>query len=150
MATSQWGSPQGCWLRRAERQFCQFVARDRCENLARPYVIKSQHADGVGDRRRCRIGSRTPPLTIDDLLQLPPGGYGESKAVLNAFTRLLAREWPRRAVNAASPGWVRTDMGGAGAPRSLDQGAASVLFCCRLRAGGPSGRVFEDGVEVGF
>jgi NAD(P)-dependent dehydrogenase (short-subunit alcohol dehydrogenase family) len=70
--------------------------------------------------------------------------------VLNAFTRLLAREWPRRAVSAASPGWVRTDMGGAGAPRSLDQGAASVLFCCRLPPGGPSGRVFEDGVEVGF
>ena len=91
-----------------------------------------------------------PSLTIDDLLQLPPGGYGESKAVLNAFTRLLARDWPRRPVNSVSPGWVRTDMGGAGAPRSLDQGAASVLFCCRLRAGGPSGRVFEDGVEVGF
>jgi carbonyl reductase 1 len=91
-----------------------------------------------------------PSLTIEDLLQLPPGDYGESKAVLNSFTRLLAREWQRRLVNSVSPGWARTDMGGAGAPRSLDQGAASVLFCCRLRAGGPSGRVFEDGLEVGF
>ena len=91
-----------------------------------------------------------PSLTIDDLLRLPPGDYGESKAVLNAFTRLLAREWPRRPVNSVSPGWVRTDMGGPGAPRSLDQGTASVLFCCRLGPGGPSGRVFEDGREVGF
>lgn len=90
-----------------------------------------------------------PALTIDDLLELPPLGYGESKAVLNAFTRLLALEWPRRRVNAVSPGWVRTEMGGAAAPRTVEQGAASVLDCCRLPTSGPTGRVFEDGVDVG-
>jgi NAD(P)-dependent dehydrogenase (short-subunit alcohol dehydrogenase family) len=91
-----------------------------------------------------------PSLTIDDLLALPPGGYGESKAVLNAFTRLLAREWPQRLVSSVSPGWVKTDMGGAGAPRELEQGVASVLAACRLGAGAPSGHVWQDGQDVGF
>ncbi len=91
-----------------------------------------------------------PSLTIDDLLGLAPAGYSESKAVLNAFTRLLAREWPGRVVNSVSPGWARTDMGGRGAPRSVEQGVASVLFCCRMPPGSPSGHVYEDGREVGF
>jgi len=91
-----------------------------------------------------------PALTIDGLLDLPPGGYGESKAVLNAFTRLLAREWPRRLVSSVSPGWVKTDMGGAGAPRELAQGVTSVLAACRLAPGSPSGHVWEDGRDVGF
>ena len=91
-----------------------------------------------------------PSLTIDDLLALPPASYGPSKAVLNAFTRLLARAWPGRAVNAVSPGWVKSDMGGAGAPRELADGAESILLCCRIAPGGPTGRVFEDGREIGF
>jgi NAD(P)-dependent dehydrogenase (short-subunit alcohol dehydrogenase family) len=48
-------------------------------------------------------------------------------------------------VNAVSPGWVRTEMGGAGAPRSLDQGAESILWGCNLGASGPSGDFFQDG-----
>lgn len=42
-------------------------------------------------------------------------------------------------------GWVRTEMGGPSAPRSIDEGAASVLWGCRLDARGPSGGFFEDG-----
>jgi NAD(P)-dependent dehydrogenase (short-subunit alcohol dehydrogenase family) len=90
-----------------------------------------------------------PTLAINDLLALPPAGYGESKAVLNAFTRLLAREWPARVVNSVSPGWVKTDMGGAGAPRELHEGVESVLYCCRLPPGSPSGRVYMEPVFTG-
>ena len=90
-----------------------------------------------------------PALTIDDLLALSPMGYGASKAVVNAFTRLLAAQWPARAVNAVDPGWVKTDMGGRGAPREIEQGVESVLLCCRIAPGGPTGRVWWDGQEVG-
>ncbi len=90
-----------------------------------------------------------PALTVDDLLALPPMAYGASKAVLNAFTRLLAAEWLARAVNAVDPGWVKTDMGGRSAPRELEQGVESVLLCCRIPAGGPTGKVWWDGQEVG-
>jgi NAD(P)-dependent dehydrogenase (short-subunit alcohol dehydrogenase family) len=92
-----------------------------------------------------------PGATIDDLLALceeAPGGYGASKAALNALTRLFARELPGMLVNAACPGWVRTDMGGRGAPRSVEQGAASVLWACRLPADGPTGGFFRDGQPI--
>jgi NAD(P)-dependent dehydrogenase (short-subunit alcohol dehydrogenase family) len=92
-----------------------------------------------------------PHLTMDDILALcerPPGGYGPSKAALNALTRLFARELPEARVNAVCPGWVRTDMGGPGAPRSVEQGAASVLWACRLPVDGPTGGLFRDGRPI--
>ena len=76
-----------------------------------------------------------------------PGGYGASKAALNRMAELFAKELAPRGikVNAISPGWARTAMGGPGAPRSIDQGADSVLWGARLGANGPSGGFFEDG-----
>jgi NAD(P)-dependent dehydrogenase (short-subunit alcohol dehydrogenase family) len=74
--------------------------------------------------------------------------YGVSKAALNALTRLLAVELaPRRIrVNATDPGWVRSDMGGRGAPRSIEQGGASILFGVTTTQ---TGGVFHDGVRSG-
>ena len=94
-----------------------------------------------------------PELSLADIEQLAreaPGGYGESKATLNAMTRLFAARLAPQGilVNATSPGWVRSDMGGASAPRSLEQGAASVLWGVRLSAGGPTGGVFQDGKPI--
>jgi NAD(P)-dependent dehydrogenase (short-subunit alcohol dehydrogenase family) len=91
-----------------------------------------------------------PFLSLDDLERLAneaPYGYGASKAALSAMARLFAIEMKPRGilVNAISPGWARTDMGGRNAPRSVEQGAASVLWGVRLPPGGPTGGVFEDG-----
>ncbi len=88
--------------------------------------------------------------TVDDLLALAeerPGDYGATKAALDRLTALFAEKLkPRRIlVNAASPGWARTDMGGSGAPRSVEEGVASILWACRLGPNGPTGGVFEDG-----
>jgi NAD(P)-dependent dehydrogenase (short-subunit alcohol dehydrogenase family) len=84
---------------------------------------------------------------LDGLAKEAPGGYGASKAALNAMARLFARELKPLGVlvNAISPGWVRTDMGGPSAPRSVEQGAASILWGVRLPSDGPTGGVFEDG-----
>jgi NAD(P)-dependent dehydrogenase (short-subunit alcohol dehydrogenase family) len=56
-------------------------------------------------------------------------GYGISKAALNAATRKLAEALAPRgiSVNVASPGWVRTDMGGESAPLPVEQGAQNII-----------------------
>ena len=94
-----------------------------------------------------------PKLSLAELGRLAveaPGGYGASKAALSAMARLFAEELRPRGilVNAVDPGWVRTDMGGRSAPRSVEQGAAGVLWAVRLLPGGPTGRVFHDGKAV--
>jgi len=76
--------------------------------------------------------------------------YSVSKAALNAITRVLAAELREEGilVNAVSPGWVATDMGGSGAPRTLEQGAESVLWAVRIPDDGPTGGFFSDGEPV--
>jgi NAD(P)-dependent dehydrogenase (short-subunit alcohol dehydrogenase family) len=76
-----------------------------------------------------------------------PPAYQVTKAALNAMTRTLAGEL-RSAhilVNAVCPGWVATDMGGAGAPRSVAEGAASIVWAATLADNGPTGGFFRDG-----
>lgn len=100
-----------------------------------------------------------PSLTRADLVELMRGfvrdggtgwgtdAYGVSKAALDALTRVLARELAPRGirVNSTCPGWVRTTMGGRHAPRSVEEGAASVLFGVTTTE---SGGVFRDGRRI--
>jgi NAD(P)-dependent dehydrogenase (short-subunit alcohol dehydrogenase family) len=74
----------------------------------------------------------------------PP--YSVSKAALNALTLLLAHAGRGRnvLVNAVDPGWVRTDMGGASAPRSVGEGADTIVWSATLPDGGPTGTFFHD------
>jgi NAD(P)-dependent dehydrogenase (short-subunit alcohol dehydrogenase family) len=76
-----------------------------------------------------------------------PPAYQVTKAALNALTRTLAGELrqARILVNAVCPGWVATDMGGAGAPRSLEEGAAGIVWAATLPQNGPTGGFFRDG-----
>jgi NAD(P)-dependent dehydrogenase (short-subunit alcohol dehydrogenase family) len=76
--------------------------------------------------------------------------YNVSKAAMNAITRVLALDLRAEGilVNSVCPGWVRTDMGGASAPRSVEEGAASVLWAARLGPDGPTGGFFRDGQPV--
>ncbi len=76
--------------------------------------------------------------------------YRVSKAALNAATRLLAAELAPRGVrvNAVCPGWVRTGMGGAGAPRSVEEGAAGIVWAATLPPDGPTGGFFRDGRPI--
>lgn len=48
--------------------------------------------------------------------------YAESKLHVVALAFALARRWPNVLSNAVDPGWVRTKMGGAGAPVDIDTG----------------------------
>jgi NAD(P)-dependent dehydrogenase (short-subunit alcohol dehydrogenase family) len=70
--------------------------------------------------------------------------YRLSKAALNALTRTLASDERWLKVNTMCPGWVRTDMGGQAAPRSVEQGADTAVWLATLPDDGPSGGFFRD------
>lgn len=87
----------------------------------------------LGSLQECAMGSSA--------------AYRISKTALNMLTRLLAlelKEQPNILVNAAAPGWVKTELGGADAPRTPEEGARTAVWLATLPAGGPSGGFFRD------
>jgi NAD(P)-dependent dehydrogenase (short-subunit alcohol dehydrogenase family) len=77
--------------------------------------------------------------------------YRTSKAALNALTRVLAAELraDRILVNAICPGWVATDMGGAGG-RPVSEGAAGIVWAVELPDDGPTSGFFRDGRAIAW
>lgn len=76
-------------------------------------------------------------------------GYRLSKAALNALTCMVADELTSEniIVNACCPGWVRTDMGGRHAARSVEEGADTIVWLCQVPDGSVSGKLFRDREE---
>jgi NAD(P)-dependent dehydrogenase (short-subunit alcohol dehydrogenase family) len=70
--------------------------------------------------------------------------YSISKATLNAITVMLAHALPHARVNCVDPGWVRTDMGGPHASRSVEEGAETIVWLATLPDDGPTGGFFHD------
>ncbi|MGZ5387667.1 MAG: SDR family oxidoreductase [Solirubrobacterales bacterium] len=79
---------------------------------------------------------------LDDMNGGYPG-YRVSKVGLNALTRILANEEPEVRTNSLCPGWVRTDMGGPGASRSVAEGADTAVWLA-TDAGVGSGGFYRD------
>jgi NAD(P)-dependent dehydrogenase (short-subunit alcohol dehydrogenase family) len=78
--------------------------------------------------------------------------YRMSKSALNALTRITAAELgptPIK-VNAMCPGWVRTDMGGPNATRSVEQGAETAVWLATLPDTGPTGGFFRDKAPIAW
>lgn len=79
-------------------------------------------------------------------------GYSISKTALNVLTIQFAQLIGSKdiLVNSISPGWVRTDMGGYDADRSVAEGAKGVVWAAQLPKGGPTGKFFRDKIEIPF
>ena len=78
--------------------------------------------------------------------------YRISKTALNALTRIAAAELRKDGVkvNAVCPGWVRTEMGGSSAPRSIQQGAEGIIWAATLPKHAPTGGFFRDGKPIAW
>jgi NAD(P)-dependent dehydrogenase (short-subunit alcohol dehydrogenase family) len=76
--------------------------------------------------------------------------YRLSKTAMNAVTRIFADELKAIGIkiNSVCPGWVRTEMGGSNATRSLEEGAAGIVWAATLPDDGPSGGFFRDGQPI--
>ena len=75
--------------------------------------------------------------------------YRTSKAALNALTRVLAAELRGDGilVNAVCPGWVATDMGGAGRAPGR-RGRGGIVWAATLPDDGPTSGFFRDGRAI--
>lgn len=72
--------------------------------------------------------------------------YRFSKMMLNMLMRVLAQELTGTGIklNVMRPGWVRTDMGGSNAPRSVEEGADTAVWLATLPDDGPHGGYFYE------
>lgn len=78
--------------------------------------------------------------------------YCLSKLALNGVTLMLAEKLRTDgiSVNSVCPGWVRTDMGGANATRSIPEGAAGIVWLAADAAQELTGKFFRDGKEIAW
>lgn len=140
--------------------------RPRLSRTANIVMVSSGMGEIAGVSLALRKRLLDPLLTVealDELVQdfvdrVRTGGelggwsrnaYRVSKVALNAYTRLLARDLPSgQRVNAVCPGWVRTRMGGSGASRGVEKGAAGIVWAATLDEGGPNGGFFRDAKAI--
>ncbi len=78
-------------------------------------------------------------------------GYSLSKSSLNALTIMFSNELKEKGikVNAMCPGWVKTDMGGPDAPRTVSEGADTAVWLA-TEIDIPSGKFFRDRKEISW
>jgi NAD(P)-dependent dehydrogenase (short-subunit alcohol dehydrogenase family) len=74
--------------------------------------------------------------------------YCLSKTALNAVTCLFAAAVPEISINSVCPGWVRTDMGGANATRSVEQGADTIVWLATDAPQELTGKFLRDRKQI--
>jgi NAD(P)-dependent dehydrogenase (short-subunit alcohol dehydrogenase family) len=74
--------------------------------------------------------------------------YCISKTALNGVTSQLAAALPKFAVNSVCPGWVRTDMGGRNATRSVEEGADTIVWLATDAPQELTGKFLRDRKEI--
>ena len=102
--------------------------------------------------RIVNLSSILASLTLHSMPNSPIGpakafAYNASKTALNAYTIHLANELgdTNIKVNSAHPGWVKTELGGPGAPMEVADSGKTSIHLATLDENGPSGGFFHAG-----
>ncbi|PZO39375.1 MAG: short-chain dehydrogenase [Pseudanabaena frigida] len=108
-------------------------------------LIPLMSANGYG--RIVNVSTEMASLSSmgSDYYPLAPS-YRLSKVGLNGLTALFAKELQGSniLINAYSPGWMKTDMGGSDAPFTADEGAETAVYLATLPDGGAQGKFFGE------
>jgi NAD(P)-dependent dehydrogenase (short-subunit alcohol dehydrogenase family) len=116
-------------------------------NLRGPILVAKHALDLLLEReggRVVNVSSTGGQLSTD--ADRWRGVYSLSKSGLNGLTKQLHGAYHDDGLlaNAASPGWVQTDLGGDEAPRTPEEGADTPAWLARFAPDAPSGKFWED------
>lgn len=115
-------------------------------NVYGPLLLSRLAIPIMKSRRYGRIVNLSS--SMGQLTEMSAGyiAYRMSKAGINVVTRVLAAEAEGMGilVNSADPGWVKTNMGGRGANRTVYKGAETPVWLATVPEGGPTGGFFRD------
>lgn len=121
-------------------------------NTIAPYLLceyasklMAKHAYG----RIVNVSSMSGQLSA---LEVGIPAYSLSKTALNAVTVIFASKLANDniLVNSVCPGWVNTDMGGASAPLTVQQGVDTIVWAAELPASGPTGKFLQRRKEIAW
>ena len=121
-------------------------------NAVGPFLLCQKIFPIMRKQKSGRIVNVSSELGRMDWMEANYPAYRVSKVALNAITKMFAsmvephQEDIR--INSVSPGWVRTEMGGPEATRSIAEGVASILWAATIEKNGPNGGFFVDGNPV--
>ncbi|WP_119716944.1 SDR family oxidoreductase [Cognatilysobacter tabacisoli] len=113
-------------------------------NASGPFLVTQALAAQLADGATvANVSSRLGSIAAVEAFRTP--SYAIAKAAQNMTTALLARALAERGivVLALHPGWVRTDMGGAGAEVPADEAAAGLLAVIDAATPADSGRFVD-------
>ncbi|MGZ6507277.1 MAG: SDR family NAD(P)-dependent oxidoreductase [Tumebacillaceae bacterium] len=121
-------------------------------NLMGPYYLSRAILPMMQKQKYGRIVNISSGYgSMEEMRHQGTGAYKLSKLALNGMTQLLAVEVSGNVkINAVCPGWVRTDMGGPHASRSVEDAVKSILWLVTLDEKGPHGGFFRDGQPISW
>ena len=119
-------------------------------NTLGPFLMTSRFAPLLRQSKHGRVVNVSSGAGQLSSMSSYAPSYSTSKAALNAITILFANALRGAGVlvNCADPGWVRTDMGGRAAPRSVEEGADTIVWLATLPDRGPTGGFFHDRKKI--
>lgn len=93
------------------------------------------------------LGSLTVVSTMP--ADIYPGvAYPASKAAVNMITVQYAKAFPAMRINAADPGFTKTDLNGNTGTQTVEEGAEVVVRLAQVGADGPTGGLFNTAGSV--